>query len=567
MGLSSDLISQFVKVTKDKKKTSTESTVYAKVVDATHVRLDGADEFTITPVTSTVKMEAGERVIIRLKDHSATVIGNVSTQSARSDDVDDAVDQINQFEIIVSDYVTTDQLTVEQARIDALIAADVTILDRLTASESDISKLEVDNVTVNETLTAQAATIKSLSAEKVDADFLEANYATIEDLEATDANIYNLSVTYANFTETTTSRLNAVDASILELKTDKISAIDADLRYANIDFTNIGEAAIEYLYSYSGLIENVVVNNGTITGVLAGVTVKGDLIEGGTVVADKLVIKGDDGLYYKLNTDGVTTEAEQTEYNSLNGSVILARSITATKISVDDLVAFDATIGGFNIGNESLYSGVKESIDNSTAGVYLGSDGQVAFGNADNYLKFYAIYSYYGVTYDNTTGAYTRSTTEISMTVGTLVEGAHTTDGYRVYSTTSGDTTTYFCRVPVDYKLAISADSILFGSDSKYSLDDVKQLTDHVTIGTYVDSDTGETLPCVELSEVDSDFKMRLTNKNASFMDGVNDSTVIDSDGIETENLRVKNDIRHYDYVWRRRANGNLGLMWMEVTD
>ena len=62
-----------------------------------------------------------------------------------------------------------------------------------------------------------------------------------------------------------------------------------------------------------------------------------------------MVVKGSDGLYYKLNTDGSTVESEQTEYNSLNGSVITAKSITATKISVDDLVAFGATIGGFNI--------------------------------------------------------------------------------------------------------------------------------------------------------------------------------------------------------------------------
>ena len=180
-------------------------------------------------------------------------------------------------------------------------------------------------------------------------------------------------------------------------------------------------------------------------------------------------------------------------------------------------------------------------------------------------MKFYAVYSYYNVSYDSSTGVYTRTDTEIDMSVGTLVEGAKTIDGYQVYSTS--DETAYFCRIATDYKLAISADSILFGTESKYSMDDVKQLTDHVKIGSYVDAETGESLPCVELSEMDSDFKMRLTNKNATFADGINDSTVIDSDGVETENLRVKHDIRHYDYVWRRRANGNLGLMWMEVTE
>ena len=101
------------------------------------------------------------------------------------------------------------------------------------------------------------------------------------------------------------------------------------------------------------------------------------------------MIKGDDGLYYKLNTDGMDVEAEQTEYNSLNGSIIRAKSITATKIAVDDLVAFDATIAGFNITDEAIYSGVKESALNTTRGIYLGKDGQLAFGDSNNYLRFY----------------------------------------------------------------------------------------------------------------------------------------------------------------------------------
>ena len=120
-----------------------------------------------------------------------------------------------------------------------------------------------------------------------------------------------------------------------------------------------------------------------------GITISGDLIEGNTIVAEKLVIKGEDGLYYKLNTDGVKTETEQTDYNSINGTVIKAKSITATKIDVKDLVAFDATIGGFKITNNAIYSGVKESVNNTTRGAYLDSEGQVAFGDASNFIKGY----------------------------------------------------------------------------------------------------------------------------------------------------------------------------------
>ena len=199
----------------------------------------------------------------------------------------------------------------------------------------------------------------------------------------------NLKSDVADFKETTTDKLKSNDAEIENLKADKISAKDADLRYANIDFSNIGQAAMEYFYAKSGLIKDVVVGNETITGELVGVTIRGDLIEGNTIVADKLVIKGNDGLYYKLNTNGVSTEAEQTDYNSLNGQIIRAKSVTAEKISVEDLVAFGATIGGMHISEDSLYSGVKDSVDNTTRGFYFGKDGQVAFGDSNNYLKYY----------------------------------------------------------------------------------------------------------------------------------------------------------------------------------
>ena len=562
MALSSELISQLVKATKPAVKKPTEATVYGTVSmqgNDLFVCLDGSD--VLTPVSSTVKMKDGERALVSIKNHTATIIGNMSNQSARSDDVDDVVDEISEVEILVSKKVSTETFDAAYGRIDDLIADNVLIRESLTAVEVTVDELEADNVAIRERLTTNEAAIENLEATSLTADIADLRYASIEELDAVNGVIYNLNATYATIAD-----LNAARADIEDLEVTKLSSAQADLRYADIEFANIGEVAIENLFTKSGILENVVISDGAVTGSLVGVTIKGDLIEGGTIVADKLVLQGDDGLYYKLNADGATVEAEQTDYNSLNGRILAVKSVTANRINVDDLVAFDATIGGFNISGDSLYSGVKESVDNSTSGVYLGSDGQVAFGNAENYLKFYAIYSYYSVNFDAGSGVYTRVDAEIGMQVGTLVEGAFTTDGHRVYSATDGNgTVSYFCRIATDYKLAISADSILFGSGSKYSMDDVKQLTDHVHIGTYQDEETDSTLPCVELSEADSAFKLRLTNKKASFMDGANDSTNIDSDGVETENLRVKNDIRHYDFIWRRRSNGNLGLMWMEV--
>ena len=271
MALSNELLSQFAKIIKaEDKKVTKETTVYGTISvrsDRTYVKIDGSD--LLTPVSTTSDAENGERVTILLKNHTATVTGNISSPAVRS--------------------------------------------------------------------------------------------ATVV----------------------------GVEEDIKNLQTDKVSAKEIEGLYANIDFSNISYATMQKFYADSGLISDVVVNNGTITGRLVGVTIVGDLIEAGTLVADKLVIKGQNGLYYKLNTDGVKTEAEQTNYNSLNGQILAAKSITASKINVSDLVAFGATIGGFHISNTTLYSGSKSSVGNTTRGVFLGNDGQTALGDATNYIKYY----------------------------------------------------------------------------------------------------------------------------------------------------------------------------------
>lgn len=390
MALSNELISQFAKITTEKEETKTEEVVYGTTVsynDTVYVKLDGSDR--LTPITSTTVVKPDERVTVMIKDHSAIVTGNLSSPSARNSDVEELGTQISEFDTIIANKVDTEELNATNARIDTLNTDTVNIRKDLNAANANIETLTADNVTINETLNAQSASIDNLEANKLSVEVADAKYATIENLEATNVSVNNLSSTYADFKNTTTTKLAAVDASIENLETNKLSAASADLKYANIDFSNIGQAAIEEFYAKSGIIKDLTIEGGTITGELVGVTIKGDLIEGGTVVADKLVVKGENGLYYKLNTDGVTTETQQTEYNSLNGSVITAKSITATKISVTDLVAFDATIGGFKITENSIYSGAKESASNTTRGIYLDNDGQAVFGDASNYLKYY----------------------------------------------------------------------------------------------------------------------------------------------------------------------------------
>lgn len=398
MELSYDIISQFAKVVNDNKgiNKGSETTVYGVVVSDgngnKYVKLDGSDQ--LTPLSdnerpsadsTTANANVGDRVSVSIKDHTATVTGNISSPSVRTEDFNDlssGVDQISKFNTVLADRVQANAGYIKKLQSDKAEIGD------LTAATAKITELETKKANV-EDLTSAKAEIDDLKTKKLDAEVANIKYATVEKLKATDAKVGEISGQQAKFEETTTNKLTAIDGSIKKLDTDKLSAKDATIKYAQIDFANIGKAAIEHFYATSGIIKDLVIGDTSVTGKLVGVTIIGDLIEGGTVKADKLVIQGTDGLYYKLNTDGMKTTAEQTEYNSLNGSILMAKSVTAEKVNVHDLVAFDATIGGFKITDSAIYSGVKNNVNADVRGTYIDDEGQIAFGDSNSYLKYY----------------------------------------------------------------------------------------------------------------------------------------------------------------------------------
>ena len=463
MSLSSDLISEFVKVTKDDEKPKNETIVYGTTVvyeGSTYVKLDGSE--LLTPVSTTSATKNGERVTVMIKDHTATITGNMSSPSARSGDVEDISDGLN----------------TEKARINELITENVIIKDRLTATEGDIDTLQAKNVTITEKLTAVEGEIEKLDAKKIDAIDVQSTYATIENLEATNAEVNNFKTTYAT-----------------------------------IDFANITQAAVKKIYADYGIIDDLVFKNGRVVGELVGVRIKGDLIEAGTLKADKLIIKGSDGLYYKLNIEGGATVSEQVSdedlQNGLSGDIIVAKSITAEKVAVDDLVAFGATIGGFHIANNSIYSEGKAALTNEKPGIYFDKDGQLSVGDGNNYLR-------------------------------------------------------YFKDENGEHKLEVSANSILMKlgdstSDLDQNINYLKEKTEYISVGT---DDYGN--PYIELGKKDSDFKLRITNEKLEFYDGSRAPAYISNQKLMIRKAEVIDELRFGNFVWAKRPNGNMGLTWGE---
>lgn len=364
MSLSSEFVSQFAKLINYKPKEEKESTAYGTTVIQNgnkYVKLDGSE--LLTPASFTTNIANGERVTVLIKNHMAIVTGNITSPAARTSEVEEVGGKADAAE----------------AAVKGLVADNIKVNQKLEAQEGTIKNLTSDNVTIKNKLDAQEASIGNLEAE---------NVTITGKLKAAEGNISNLQADNVTINES----LTAAKASIKKLDTDKANIADLEAKYANIDFANVDVANIEKFYAKSGIIKDIIINDQKITGRLVGVTITGDLIEGGTVKADKLVILGEDGLYYKLNVNalGETTAASDPKYqNGLDGSVIVAKSITAEKVNVSDLVAFDATIGGFHISESSIYSGVKESVTNTTRGIYLDKDGQISFGDTDNFIRYY----------------------------------------------------------------------------------------------------------------------------------------------------------------------------------
>lgn len=202
MSLSNDLISQFVKTTNDTKKEKTEKTVYGKIVDdngTLKVRLDGADEKVLTPIITTSNVKAGDRVIVLIKNHSATVIGNTSSPSTTVSDVEGINNKITEFETAIGGKVDTGDLNAQSARIDSLNSQVVIIQKDLFAVQGNIETLQADTSEVKEKLTVNSADIETLKTTKLDISVAATTYATITNLEAANATISNLQSDYGDF--------------------------------------------------------------------------------------------------------------------------------------------------------------------------------------------------------------------------------------------------------------------------------------------------------------------------------------------------------------------------------
>lgn len=154
MDISNELISQFAKITNDTvKKKESESIVYGTVVtteDGNFVKIDGSE--LLTPVETTTDILDGERVTVMIKNHSATVTGNITSPSASASTVADIGDQIEKVEGVVTDIeIETSNLATKDALAEVVESLNDDYLTELEVYSAIDDDIQAAMYTIDET--------------------------------------------------------------------------------------------------------------------------------------------------------------------------------------------------------------------------------------------------------------------------------------------------------------------------------------------------------------------------------------------------------------------------------
>lgn len=136
---------------------------------------------------------------------------------------------------------------------------------------------------------------------------------------------------------------------------------------ANIDNANINKEKVAELFAEMGLISSAVISEGHVTGFLDSVEVNADKVTAGTFLAERLILKDEDGNYHMLTYD---EETEKVVSSKLDGNILKERTVTADHMVAHTITTNEITTenliganGWINLANATFNYGNKISFD------------------------------------------------------------------------------------------------------------------------------------------------------------------------------------------------------------
>ena len=344
MAVPNELIAKFAKLSKES-KIQRETTVFGTTVEyggKLYVKMDGSD--LLTPVATTSEISAGERVTVMVKDHTATVTGNISNPSASkgtTDAIEDEITTINatigNFELVIADKVNTGELQAEVAKINELMALKANIVD-LNVTNATIKDLNVQVANIDKALITKAD-IVDLDAANAEINTLKANYADIETLVGGNLTMDNIQSLVLTSSKVTVDNAFIKDAMIDRVSADKINAGTINTNNVNIqseDGSMLLQGSLQQFKDAEGNVRIQIGKDasGDFTFALYGADGQGQLINQNGITASAI---GDGLIVNSMVSDNANISGSKLDIDSVitevNGSTT---TIKSSKIYFDD---------------------------------------------------------------------------------------------------------------------------------------------------------------------------------------------------------------------------------------
>lgn len=208
------------------------------------------------------------------------------------------------------------------------IAANAVIANAIAAGAVTTEKLAAGAVTA-ETIDTGAVTTEKLAAKSVTTDKLAAESVTADNIKAGAVKTTHL------------------DAESVTAEKIKAGSITADRMRAKTITAESGILA-------DGVVGTAQIADGSITTAKI-VELSADVITAGTLSVKRLILVGEDGLIYNINAaaSGLTAEelTDEKYQNQINGTVIVAKSITAAQIAAESITGNEILAGSITAGN------------------------------------------------------------------------------------------------------------------------------------------------------------------------------------------------------------------------
>ena len=292
--------------------------------DSSYVTFDGSDF--LTPIISAMGYEDGDRVMVMVKNHRAIVVNNMTSPAVTG-------------KYVKENYASFENLSAVNAQL-VYLRANMITADVLEAKIGEFGYLKADVAELKfasiESLNTTNAEIVNLKSTTVKTDNLSAEVAKLGYIKATELDAVTARIDTLESIMITADNLRTEIAKIGYLTTD-----EADIRYLTVstanatflhaDMSDMDIAKIQTLFATAGIVSDMTIKDGHITGVLDSVTVNADSITAGTLSVDRLIIRGSEkSLVYELNNVSGALQAKSVD--TLNGEILTQRTITADKL-------------------------------------------------------------------------------------------------------------------------------------------------------------------------------------------------------------------------------------------